>query len=359
VWETSLLPDGDQVEGDILPVGLIDGALWVPYWHGGMPSCTGRIERLDPATGEVLSSDATPTRPTSSLVSGASIVAMTGYNCAGSSSELAVLDPATRDRRWTHTFPVGHSATTPTIAGDMIVIKTSAPRVASQTLYGFLAQGCSAPACGFSWDLRDTPFQLGRPVAGPSGAVFDVVGASDGPHVRSVDSETGEVRWTSAVAYSGTLPTGLSGMAFAGGTLYVTGSVGPDASDPDAGRLDAYPAGGCGGAATCSPAWSTSFGSGATASTAPAVAGGVVYVGLSPGSSTEPGLVAMDADGCGQAACPILRRVDLAISAGAPLLGSVPTQLSVGGGRAFVVWLPGLYGTTLSQLVAMAPTTSP
>jgi outer membrane protein assembly factor BamB len=353
VWEESLLPDGDEVEGDILPVGLIDGALWVPYWHGGMPDCTGRIARLDPATGEVLSTDATPTRPTSSLVSGASIVAMTAYNCAGSSSELAVLDPATRARKWSHTFPVGHSATTPTIAGGMIVTKTSGPRVASQTLYGFVARGCSAPVCGFSWDLRDTPFELGRPVAGPAGAVFDVVGASDGLHVRSVASETGEVRWTSATAYTGSLPAALSGMAFADDMLYVTGS------DGGSGRLDAYPAAGCGGAATCAPAWSSSFGSGAEASTAPAVAGGVVYVGLGAGSSTEPGVVAMDADGCGQATCPLLKRVDLAQSSGAPLAGTVPTQLSVGGGRVFVVWLPGLYGTTLSQLAALSPTTSP
>lgn len=356
VWEASLLPDGGSVEGDILPVGLIGGALWVPYWHSGMPECTGELARLDPGTGDVLTTTGLPSRPTSSVVSGASVAAMTGYNCAGSSAELVVLDPDTRTRRWSHTFPVGHSATTPTIAGDMIAVKTSGPRVASQTLYGFRARGCSAPVCGFSWDLRDTPFQQGRPVAGPGGAVYDVVGGDDGLHVRSVDAATGEVRWISAEGYSGHLPGALSGMAVADGTLYVTGS---DPVDSDVvGRVDAYAAGGC-GAATCAPAWHADFGTDAVASTAPAVAGGVVYAGLGAGDSNEPGVVAVDAAGCGQPSCPTLKQVDLATSSGAPLQGTVPTQLSVGGGRVFVVWLPGLYGTTLSQLATLAPTTSP
>jgi outer membrane protein assembly factor BamB len=356
VWESSLLPHGDPVEGDVLPVGLIDGALWVPYWHGGMPECTGRVDRLDPATGNVVSSDALSTRPTSSVVSGASIVAISGYNCAGSSSELAVLDPATRNRRWSHTFPVGHSATTPTIVGDMVVIKTSGPRVASQTLYGFRARGCSASACGFSWDLRDTPFQIGRPVAGPGGIVFDVVNTSDGVHVRAVDSLTGEVRWTSGAAYSGTVPGGLSGMAVADGVLYVAGA---DRSDggPETAHLDAYDLEACSGSSTCDPMWTTGFPDETAASTAPAVAGGVAYVGLRPGGAHEPAVVAVDAAGCGQATCPPLTRVDLTTSSGAPLLASVPTQLAVGGGRVFAVWLPGHPGAPLSQLAALAPTT--
>lgn len=350
VWSTSLLPADADVEGDAMGVGLIDGALWVPYWHSAMPTCTGRIERLDPDTGLILGSDATPTRPTSSAVAGAGVVALTGYNCAGSSSEVAVLEPATRARRWSHTFPVGHSATTPTLVGDMLVIKASAPRVASQTLYGFRAQGCGAPACGFSWDLRDAPFAQGRPVAGPDGSVFDTVHGDGGIDVRSVDAATGEVRWTTATPYSGNLPGGLSGLASDGETLFVTGH----APDGGAGQLDAYPAAGC-GAATCSPAWTAGFGDGAVATTAPAIAGGVVYAGLGAGSSNQPAVVAVDAAGCGGPACDELTRVDLVTSSGPPVLGTVPTQLSVGGGRVFVDWLPGLNGTTLSQLASLAP----
>jgi outer membrane protein assembly factor BamB len=357
LWETSLLPEDAEVEGDAMPVGLIDGALWVPYWHSGMPACTGRIERLDAESGLVLGSDPTPTRPTSSVVVGRGLVALTGYNCAGESSEVAVLEPATRARRWSHTFQVGHSATTPTMVGDMLVIKTSAPRVAAQTLYGFRAQGCGAPACGFSWDLRDAPFAQGRPVAGPDGSVFDVVYRDDGLHVRSVDTATGQVEWTSSLAYSGSLPGGLSGMATADGVLYVTAApVSDGAADVD-GKLDAYAAGGC-GAAACAPEWTTAFGPGATASTAPAVAGGVVYSGVGAGPENQPAIVAVDAAGCGQATCDELTRVELVTSDGPPLLGLVPTQLSVGGGRVFAVWLPGLSGDALSQVVSLAPASS-
>jgi hypothetical protein len=354
VWSTSLLPVDAEVEGDAMPVGLIDGVLWVPYWHSAMPTCTGRIERLDPESGLVLGSEATPTRPTSSVVAGAGVVALTGYNCAGSSSEVAVLEPTTRARRWSHTFPVGHSATTPTLVGDMLVIKTSSPRVAAQTLYGFRVQGCGAPACGFSWDLRDAPFVQGRPVAGPDGSVFDTVYGDGGVDVRSIDAATGELRWTTATPYSGNLPGGLSGLASDGETLFVAGYAPDGGAAEHDGKLDAYPAAGCGEDA-CSPAWTTPFGEGAVASTAPAVAGGVAYVGLGAGPSNDPAVVAVDAAGCGGPTCDELTRVDLVTSSGSPVLGSVPTQLSVGSGRVFVDWLPGLHGTALSQLAALAP----
>src|SRR5918997_959185 len=116
VWERSLLPtEGDPVGGGIETPAFVDGALWVPYSHDGLAGCGGELVRLDPATGAVLSADPTGRYP-SAVVAADSIVAYTEVHCGGG-VRLVVRDQQTRAIRWSHTFTVGGSGATPTIAG--------------------------------------------------------------------------------------------------------------------------------------------------------------------------------------------------------------------------------------------------
>jgi hypothetical protein len=139
--------------------------------------------------------------------------------------------------------------------------------------------------------------------------------------------------------------------------VFVAGARTNQATSRNEALLDAYPLSGCGGTAgqTCQPAWTTSLGATRPAQE-PTVAGGVVYVPLVPGATTAPGIAAVDADGCGAATCPELKRVSFVDRSGPFLESAQPYVTSVAEGGVFVGWLPDLYGPTASQLIALSPT---
>jgi outer membrane protein assembly factor BamB len=141
--------------------------------------------------------------------------------------------------------------------------------------------------------------------------------ASAGGTAYALDAATGEVRWTMPLGSSAT-----AAPALADGTLYVATS---------AGRIVAAAAAGC-GKAVCRPLWKASTGS--AVAVQPAVAGGVVYAGTLGGT-----VVAFDAAGCGAGRCR-------------PLWTGEAGE-AVDGGLA--VALGRLYAGTTTGVVAFAP----
>jgi outer membrane protein assembly factor BamB len=353
VWERSLLPaDGTPVTGHIETPALEDGALWVPYWHEGLGPCDGRLARLDPATGAILSSDATGPQQ-SAVVAAGSSVAYVQATCAGSGGpQLVVRDRATRAVRWTHTFPAGSGIATPTIGGGRLFLN------AGGILSAFAADGCGASVCAPVWTeaVGRSFFDFLRPAVGPGGSLI-TIGPTDGPGTDASlvvrDAATGDRRWRAPLRYDGSLPGAITGVAVDGGTVYVSGAR-QDAQDPseDEAILDAYPVAGC-GQTTCAPSWTTSFGATRPARE-PAVAAGVVYVPLVAGDTTAPAVAAADAGGCGAAQCSELVRVPLVGGSGPFLQSAQPYVMSVAEGGVFVGWLPDLYGPTRSQLIALS-----
>lgn len=351
-WETSLLPtDGSEVTGLVETPALVDGALWVPYWHDGMGACQGRLARLDPATGAILSSDVTGTGP-SAVVAAGDAVAYMEQSCSG--MRVVVRDQETRAIRWTHTFPAGSGVSTPTIAGGRLFLLTG------DVVYAFDADGCGTSVCNPLWTeaVTSTFFDFQRLVAGPDDTLVTIGRPSDpeattGATIVVRDAATGDVRWEAEPRYTGQLPGAITGIAVAYDTIYVAGATsGPEPLDREA-ILDAYPVDGC-GQPVCSPTWTTGFGATRPARE-PTVAGGVVYVPLVAGSTTAPAVAAADAHGCGAATCDELGRVPL-VAGSVFLEPAQPYVTSVGGGRVLVGWLPSLHGSTLSQLISLAPT---
>jgi len=349
-WETSLLPtNGTDVAGLVETPALAGGALWVPYWHDGMGPCEGRLARLDPATGAILSSDVTGTSPSAVVVAGDAVAYM-DQSCSG--VRVVVRDLATRAVRWTHTFPAGSSITTPTIADGRLFLLTG------DVVYAFDADGCGTSVCAPLWTeaVTSTFFDFQRLVAGPDDTLV-TIGRSSAPEAGSTvvvrDAATGDVRWEAEPRYTGSLPGAITGIAVAYDTIYVAGSTtGPEPFDREA-VLDAYAVGGC-GQPVCSPTSTTGFGATRPARE-PTVAGGVVYVPLVAGATSAPAVAAADAHGCGAATCSELGRVPL-VAGSVFLEAAQPYVTSVGGGRVLVGWLPSLHGSTQSQLISLAPT---
>jgi len=350
LWQRSLLPGaGAEVSGNVATPALEDGALWVPYWHDGLGPCAGRLARLDPATGAVLSSDATGWQQ-SDVVAAGSTVAYMQATCTGG-PQLVVRDRTTRAVRWTHTFPSGAGVATPTIGGGRLFLNTGG------TLHAFAADGCGASTCAPVWTeaVGRSFFDFLRPVAGPGGTLV-TVGPSGGPGSAGTvvvrDAATGDVRWRAPERYDGPLPGAITGVAVDGDTIHVAGAR-ADVEDPSEREaiLDAYPLAGC-GQAICEPAWTTSFGATRPARE-PTVAGGVVYVPLVAGDTTAPAVAAADADGCGSSTCGELVRVPLVGGSGPFLQSAQPYVTSAAEGGVFVGWLPDLYGPTRSQLIAL------
>ncbi len=351
VWERSLLPaGGPAVGGSVDTPALRDGVLWVPYWHEGLGPCAGGLARLDAATGDILGTDAIGTSP-SAVVTTGSLVATTESDC-GSGVRLVVRDTATRAVRWTHRFPAGSSITTPTIADGRLFLLTGG------TLYAFSLDGCGTSVCAPLWTKPGvgTAFDFLRLSAGPGGTLV-TVGTSAGPGTAATvvvrEAATGDVRWQAEPRYTGSLPGAITGFAIAYDTVYVAGARGDASSPTPTAMLDAYPAAGC-GQATCAPAWTADLGP-TRPSREPTVAGGVVYVPLVGTDRVAPAIVAVDAHGCGAASCAEVARVPLVRDSGIFIAGPQPYVTSVGGGRVVLGWLPGLYGSTQSQIVSLGP----
>lgn len=351
VWERSLLPaDGAPVTGDVGTPALVDGVLWAPYWHDGLGPCAGGLARLDPATGEVLSTDDTGTGVSAVVVSG-STVTYTDADCSG--VRLVMRDTGTREVIGSYRFPAGASLATPTISQGRLFLTTGG------TLYAFPARGCDPVDCTPLWTQSGvgSVFDFHRLTAGPSGSLITYGPSSvpeSGATVVVRDVATGDVRWEAEPRYTGPLPGAITGVAVAGGTVFVAGSqADPNGFDSTA-VLDAYPVAGC-GQEVCAPTWTADLGL-TRPSQEPTVAGGVVYVPLVATGSVGPAVVAVDAAGCGSQTCAEVVRVPLTESP-VNLAGTQSYVTSVGGGRVVVGWSPGLYGTTDTEIIAFGPAT--
>lgn len=350
LWERSLLPsDGSAVRGDVATPAYEDGALWVPYWHEGLGPCGGRLARLDPATGAVLSAEVTGSMQSAVVMAGSTAAYMEA-RCTGG-PQLVVRDQATRAVLWTHSFPSTTPVATPTIGGGRLFLNTG------ETLYAFDADGCGSSVCPPLWTEATVGsfFAFLRPAAGPGDSLITIgqpaPESADTVIVR--DAATGDVRWQGPERYTGSLPGAIGGVAVAGDTIYVAGARADETPFGNEAILDAYPVAGC-GQATCEPTWTASFGATRPARE-PTVAGGVVYVPLVPTDTTAPAVAAADADGCGSSTCSELVRVPLVGGSGPFITAAQPYVTSVAEGGVFVGWLPDLHGSTLSQLIALSP----
>ncbi|MDD9369343.1 MAG: PQQ-binding-like beta-propeller repeat protein [Acidimicrobiales bacterium] len=350
-WERSLLPvDGAPVGGGIGIPALVDDVLWVPYWHDGLGPCAGALARLDPATGAVLGTDPTGTGIDAVVASG-STIAYTESDCSG--VRLVVRDTTTRAVVGSYRFPAGAGRATPTISQGRLFL------LSGGNLYAFPAGGCDPVDCAPLWTRpeADSFFDFLRLAAGPSGTLITYGPSSDpegGATIVVRDAATGDVRWEAEPRYTGQLPGAITGVAVADGTLFVAGSqADPDGFDSTA-VLDAYPVAGC-GQDVCPPAWSADLGR-TRPSHEPTVAGGVVYVPLVATGSVAPAVAAIDAAGCGSPTCAEVVRVPLTQSP-VNLAGTQSYATSIGGGRLVVAWLPGLYGSADTEIMAFGPAT--
>lgn len=370
VWERALLPDdvadGTQtVVGDAQPVTLYDGELWVPYWYEGLPDCGGKLARLDPATGEVLASEDTG-RIRTPVVAGIAgreadypIVTYTEFpGCDEDSIHLKIRG---------FSSGVGHTAvlsqitdfdvdSTPTIVDGVVYIAPG-----DGFLWGWDVDPCdsSTNECDYIWDIHPGGYR-DRPVAGPDGTVLvrheETTGEGVRQSIHAFGTASRDLEWQTEPAYLG----GPAGIAVAGDTVYVAGSRGSGPIDPDepptgggdaAGLVEAYQPASCSQPA-CEPSWTLGLGPNMP-TTAPTVAGGVVYVGVDAPADDPPAVVGVDARGCGERWCPELVRVPLVDEVSS--LFDRLSQLSVAQGRVFVAWHSD-YAVPPGRLTALAPT---
>lgn len=308
--------------GEAGPVVLAGGALWVSHGGSGASSCAAVLSRLDPANGDVLSTETTGAEILGPVVgSGSTVAFVTRNGCGqpGGQSQLRVRDTATPSASWTFSFPASASPHAPAIGDGTIYV------TADDVMYAFDAAGCGAATCTPLWtkalEVDGAPAFAyeGRPVVGSDGTVY--IGAS-GPAISTLvfalDGATGAHLWRTEL-HSGP-GTGWQSVALAHDQLYVS-----DHGDGTrANALDVYAAGGCGDA-VCAPTWSASIDGPPVGGLT--VGGDVLYVGIY--KSTDSRYAAFDADGCGAAVCSRLANVAFGTEQ--------PIQAGVAGGRVAVV----------------------
>jgi outer membrane protein assembly factor BamB len=301
---------------------FVGDELWTGYFMvgsaGGRPigSYAGPV-RIDPADGSVISSttDAVGLTAAVDVDDGdGDLVVQAWVSTSTPQRRLVVRDQATLATVWTAD-----------LAGDLATgLPGPAPAVVDGQIFvgdgtklqAFPLAGCGAASCPPTWtlDLGSRPTQV---AAAPGGDAVFVARATD---VVAVDRATGAISWTAPQAAS------AAGFALAGGSVYV--AVG--------GALATYPEAGC-GAATCAPTASGTLDGNAT--TAPVVAGDVVYVGM-----------ANEVQAINATLGPLTPLASL------PVTGT-PSSLAVAGGRLFVVTARG--GTLPSRITAFAPAPEP
>ncbi len=317
------------------PVVSVGGALWVSRAGGGGSACASLLNRLDPATGNVLTSETTGPAVTGPVVAAgttAAFVTKPGCSQTGNRARLSVRDLSGATGSWTFSFPDGDFPTPPSIGNGKIYVASG------NQVYAFDAAGCGAATCVPVWttslDLDGGRVDAAgsRPVIGPDDTVY--VGALAGglqTLVRALDGQTGAHLWRTDV-HPGPGP-GWQNLALAHGQLYVSdqrhGSPGN--------ALEVFAAEGC-GQPVCAPAWSASIDGPPVAGLT--VGGDVLYVGLF--GQTNSRLVAFDARGCGSATCARLGAVDFG--------DRQPLHVSVADGRLAVV-SAGSAGYSLRVLV--------
>jgi outer membrane protein assembly factor BamB len=355
LWERSLLPV-PLTAGSVEPPAVINGAVWVRYRHDGLPDYTGRLTRLDPDSGAILSDESAGVALSQDPVVAHASLVMSVEGVGYSGNRLVVRDLTTRATLWTYTFPADHWPTTPTVAHGKIIVVTGGPRHRGEAIYAFNASGCGSDVCEPDWVVADptVPSTFDRAVAGPHGLVY--VTRAEGTHfiVRALDAASGADRWRSDARYHASLPKGALRYAVMGDALYVKGYIdeGPEIGD-GSGTFDMYPAAGC-GEATCTPDWTLDLGKDIGTSAAPTAAAGMVYLGVDASSGTPPRLLGINPADCSAATCT--PSVDLALQdppeGGIYVFGAGPTQMAIAGGQVFIVinWLSQM------ELVALSPT---
>lgn len=322
--------------GEPGPVVLVGGALWVSHGGSGASSCSAVLSRLDPANGNVLSTETTGAEILGPLVaSGSTAAFVTRGGCGqpGNQPQLRVRDTASPTASWTFSLPAGATTQAPAIGNGTIYV------AAENLVYAFDAAGCGAATCTPLWT---TPLEVGgspalayegRPVVGSDGTVY--VGASTQTIeslVFALDAETGAQLWRTDL-HSGP-GTGWQSVALAHDQLYVSDHG--DGTRENA--LEVYAAAGC-GEPVCAPTWSASIDGAPVGGLT--VGGDVLYVGLF--RSTDRRYAAFDAHGCGAAVCSRLANVAFGTEQ--------PIQAAVAGGRVAVVGV----GSTGSTLRVLAP----
>jgi hypothetical protein len=312
------------------PVVLAQGALWVSTGF----SCDSLLTRLDPATGDVLTTESPGADKVGPVVASGSTVAFvtrTGCSQTGNRAQLVVRDPSRAPGRWTFSFPDGVSPRPPSIGHGKIYV------AADDQVYAFDLAGCGAPTCASVWttsldlDGERVVASDKRPVVGPDGTVY--VGATLGLQtlVRALDGESGAHLWRTDLQPAPGF--GWQWLALAHGQLYVSDHRN-DGSGP---LLAVFAAGGC-AQPVCPPVWTAALDGLPVAGMT--IGGDVLYVGLFRPSGDA--LLAFPARGCGSAVCP--RLADIGFGDRQPL------QVAVADGRVAVA-ASGPGGAILRVLV--------
>jgi outer membrane protein assembly factor BamB len=241
--------------------------------------------------------------------------------------------------RWT-----GHGQSTeligaPAVGNGRVYVTTfrSTPDLTDGRLLVFPAAGCGKPDCAPAWTAKiggpagntASPTVTATTVYTTSGTLFGN-GVNTNFHLMAFPAAGCGARTCKPLRSYDTGDGGAIGSATVfGGRVFATTQASPDPNT--IGVVAAYRAAGC-GKPRCKPLWTgVNFMSGA--SSPPAVAGGVVFVGKGPATNVPPdaGLFAFSASGCGKAICMPLKFVQTSDSAfylGAPL--------AIAGGRVYL-----------------------
>lgn len=124
----------------------------MPYVAEGAPACTGTLERLDPATGKVLSSDEGP-EILSAIVGEGALVAHIGRDGCSDTRTLVIRNVSDREAVGTHVFTGASTVEQPVTASGrwFVVADGDLHAFASGKLFG----------AGYGWGLFGLPPELG------------------------------------------------------------------------------------------------------------------------------------------------------------------------------------------------------
>jgi outer membrane protein assembly factor BamB len=314
-WDRTMI-GGVAGQGAIVvgtPVAFVGNSLvgghlgFAPVTRVG-PVCILGTDFLDPDTGAGGGGGSATGEFPSPVASGNGALARSliqlGTGCSLPTSftlEVSVAPPGGAATQWRATINDSFfgGALLPAVAGNEVILAHGV------TLDGFAAAGCGAATCSPIWS-KTFPDGLSTPMVGATGPVYVRTGAS----LVALDRTNGSELWRTTLATAG------SDMALARGTVYVT--TGLNTGPPALAAFDA---------ATGHALWAAALPG--TSVRGLAVGGDVVY------TSTDTGVQAFAADGCGTATCPPLTTVAL------PAAG----RLSVAQGHVLTA-----SGTTVSAL---------
>jgi hypothetical protein len=212
---------------------------------------------------------------------------------------------------------------TPAVAGGLVLVGST-----DHFVYAFPASGCGATTCPPRWRGRmaDAPLYSSIAVAGGVAYIGDAGGRLYAFPVQGCGRATCTPSWVGRAGANEQLNTAP---AVAGGFVY----VGSFLSTPDltSGRLLAFRATGCGSAA-CRPTWTADLLGPSDTIQAPLVSGGVVFASSSTRFGVDPDtglhVFAFAAGGCGAAVCRPLRAYETGD-------GGVAGGLALSGGTLF------------------------